>query len=115
MPKGRLHAFSGKCSWSDTPSTARTVVSDVESVAPEMNNSAVIVAEEFPTSSHAPYMTNAVSVRERENFSTIVRSPKKRLLNTAIEPTTAAVKAGIEWDVIEASESAHLSPETVVA
>lgn len=54
-------------------STFETVVVDVESLAPEMFNTAFMVADGLLMSNHKPCITNTVPVIMRGNSSTIER------------------------------------------
>lgn len=92
-----------------------TNVVDVESVVLEVSTTGVIVAEALPAFSHSQYMITAVSVRNRGNSSTIVRSRKKIRLTTPAEPNTAVALKEDVPDVTEATELLHLSPEAVGA
>lgn len=95
------------------PSPPAAFVIDVQSVALEMSNTDVVVADELSTSSHSPYLTNAVQVRKRGHSSMITRARKKGHLNTATDSSAAFVKKKNVMDVTGAAESFHLSSEAV--
>lgn len=78
-----------------------------------MSNTDFMVAEESPTSSHAPHIAIAAPVRKRENSNTVARLPEKPCLDTATEPAIAVVKEEKLLDVMEAAESLCLSREAV--
>lgn len=81
------------------PSSLATAVIHVESVAPGMSSTDVMVAEKLHASSHAPYMTYAVHVRKRENSRTFARSPKTSRMKTATKPVIADFKKHDMLDV----------------
>lgn len=92
-----------------------TVVIEVESLATLISNTEVIVAKDLATASHEPYMSIAVPVRKRVNSSRIARSPKKRRLNTKIDPVTAVLKEENVSTITEVAECSLLSPTVVEA
>lgn len=69
-----------------------TVAIVTESLAAQIFNADVTVADELPASSYSPYMIIAIPVRMHVKLSTIVRWPIKRRPNTATEAVTAVVK-----------------------
>lgn len=74
-----------------------------------------MIADELPTSGHASHMTIAIPVCKRGTSTTIARSLRNRLLNTATRPTTAIAKDENILDVTDATELSHLLPKAVVA
>lgn len=74
------------------PALPATVVNDAESMSPEFFKIEVMVAEQLPTSIHAPYMSISLPLCKREYSSTTARSPKNRRLDTATAPATVVVK-----------------------
>lgn len=71
-----------------------------------------MIDEELPTYSHAPYRTIAVPIHNCANSRTIAKSPKKQIINTATEPSTATVTEIDVLVVMGAADSLHLSPDT---
>lgn len=111
-----FQSFSASSAYGMTRlSIPSTGVIDGKSVAPDMSNTDVLDAKEFPASSHAPYMSVAVPVRKRGISNIIVRLPNNHHLNITTTLETAVAKTGNKLDVTEAVKSSHLPPEAVAA
>lgn len=97
------------------PSPFVTVVIDVERLVPEMSNTDFMVTKDLPAPIHAPNMTIAVPVRQRENSIAIARSQEKRRENNATKPTIADVTEEGVLNGTEAAKLLHVSPEAVAS
>lgn len=97
------------------PSSSATVVIDVENVARVMFDADVMIAEELPTSSHVPYISNALPVRKRGNSSTKAKPRKIRHLNISTESEAAVLKEKDVLNVLQAAKLSYLSSEAVAA
>lgn len=96
------------------PSAPATVFIGVESAAPNMFNTDVMLAVGLRAFCSSPYMTIAVPACIRGHLSTIARSKMKCLLTTVTASATAVVNKDDMLDASETVESSHMSPEAVV-
>lgn len=79
-----------------------TAICDVESVALDLSNTVVKIADKLHASNHASYISIALPVLKQRS-SKIARSLKKHRLNTAFASATTVVKKEDLWDVTKAA------------
>lgn len=94
-------------------SHAVTIVIVIESLQPDIFITDLMISKAFPTSIHAPYKAVAVLVRMLGHSKTKARPPKQCRITTATATETALVTIKDVLDITNATESSHLSLETV--